>query len=193
MASDSNRSSSFHLFQDQAERDLLQLILHDLKDEAPYPWNPAEMGSEAYFAESEQSIESEWAAEELAAKGQSLATQLNQMWLCSDLTHRFSAQVPHQLLESIVQRAQQMITANLSIADRLVQCVQDLVPGWGEEDLLVLARPFAYAMRDRKTTDLDAVPQLACWTELSSIEQARLSLAIAHYAIAKLPTSEDQQ
>jgi hypothetical protein len=193
MASDSNRSLSFHLFQDQAEQDLLKLILNDLNDEAPYPWNPAEAGAEAYFAESEQSVESEWVAEELAAKGQSLAIQLNQMWLRLDLLHRFSTQVPHQLLENIMQRAQQVITANLSMADRMVQCVQDLVPGWGEEDLLVLARPFAYAMRDRKTTDLDAVPQLAGWTELSSIEQARLSLAIAHYAIAKLPVSEEQQ
>lgn len=188
MASNSDRSSSFHLFQAESEQDLLQLILND---EAPYPWNPAEAGSEAYFVESEQSAQAEWVAEELAVQGQSLAIQLDQMWLRSDLLHRFAAQVPHQILENIMQRAQQVITANLSMADRMVQCVQDLVPGWGEEDLLVLARPFAYAMRDRKAADLDALPQLTCWTELSSIEQARLSLAIAHYAIAKLPTPED--
>lgn len=204
MANDQARPhfSSFHV---QAERELLQLIL---QSEASYPWNPAEPGAEAYFVELEQQVEASWSDIELAAQGQALSTKLGQLWatvlpaataqnttaqsLSADLFGQFSAQVPKALLDKIIGRANQIITTNLSLADQLVQCVQELLPEWGEDDLQVLARPFAYAMRGAETEMLEAAlrsVRCAAWTELSGIEQARLSLAIARYAIAQLPNS----
>jgi hypothetical protein len=202
MASDQVRPhfSSFHA---QAERELLQLIL---QPEASYPWNPADPGAEAYFAELEQEVAAGWSSAELAVQSQSLSSQLEQLWatvlptatiqetaaqsLSADLFGQFAAQVPKSLLDKIVGRANQIIATNLSLADQLVQCVQELLPEWGEDDLQVLARPFAYAMRGAETEMLEAAlrsVRCAAWTELSGIEQARLSLAIARYAIAQLP------
>ncbi|NJO75592.1 MAG: hypothetical protein HC833_18590 [Leptolyngbyaceae cyanobacterium RM1_406_9] len=204
MANDQVRPhfSSFHA---QAERELLQLIL---QSEASYPWNPADPGAEAYFAELEQEVAAGWSSVELAAQGQTLSSQLEQLWatvlptatiqataaqsLSADLFGQFAAQVPKSLLDKIVGRANQIIATNLSLADQLVQCVQELLPEWGEDDLQVLARPFAYAMRGAETEMLEAAlrsVRCAAWTELSGIEQARLSLAIARYAIAQLPNS----
>jgi hypothetical protein len=200
MATDFTRSPS-HSFQIQAELELLQFVLdNNLNEEVSYPWNPAE--AEAYFTELEQRVAAEWLPEELTAQGQALANQLEQLWatvpqptplfsLQARLLQQFSTQVPQQVLESIAQRAQQMLTANLSLADRLVHCVEELVPGWGEDDLRVLARPFAFAMRSNETDPLEAaLRSIRCknWTELSSIDQVKLSLAVAQYAIAQLPT-----
>ncbi|MBD2057245.1 hypothetical protein H6F88_14660 [Oculatella sp. FACHB-28] len=208
MANDQARPhfSSFHA---QAERELLQLIL---QSEASYPWNPAESSAEAYFAELEQEVEASWSAVELAAQGQALSNTLEQLWatvlptatiqetaaqsLSADLFGQFSAQVPKALLDRIIGRANQIIATNLSLADQLVQCVQELLPDWGEDDLQVLARPFAYAMRGAETEMLEAAlrsVRCAAWTELSGIEQARLSLAIARYAIAQLPSPSIQE
>ena len=108
------------------------------------------------------------------------------------MLQQFSTQVPQQLLDSILHRAQQVITTNLSLADQMVQCVQDCLPNWAEDDLYVLARPFAYAMRGADTEMLEAAlrsVRCAAWTELSGIEQARLSLAIARYALSQMPAN----
>lgn len=133
MASDSIRPSHA-----QAEQDLLQLIL---QESAQYPWDPAE--AEAYFAEIEQATTDEWAPGELAAQGQAIAQQLNQLWAAIDeaaplsampLFERLAGRVPQQVIAGICLRAQQLVSSNLSLADRMVQCVQELVPDWNSED-----------------------------------------------------------
>ena len=53
----------------------------------------------------------------------------------------------------------------------------------------LLARPFAYAMRGNQMADVEFVLgelQFEEWTALSEIEQARMSLAIARYALSQL-------
>jgi hypothetical protein len=192
-------------FQSQAELELLQIILQG--SVSCYPCNPAEPEAEAYFAALEQEVfKAGWTEEDFAAPAQMLANQLNRLWdavpaqdaasriLNTEFFQRFSTQVPQHLLNTIVQRAQQVISSNLSLADQLVHTVQDCLPTWGEEDLQVLARPFAYAMRGSSGAEVleVALRSVRCaeWQELSSIEQARLSLAIARYAIDQLPTAE---
>jgi len=200
MTSDSTRPLSFPL-QAQAELELFQFI--SSMDEQAYPWNPADPEAETYFAQLEQEIGSAgWMAEEIAIQGQTLATHFEQLWatvlpggtdaspsLLDDLIQRFSAQVPHHFLEGIVQGAQQALAANRSLADQLVMCVQELLPNWGEDDLQVLARPLAYAMRGSESLEsvLTSV-QHETWTDLSSVDQAKLTLAIARYAISQLST-----
>lgn len=203
MVSDSTRPSHSP-FQAQAEIELLQLILNET--EAPYPWNPADMAAHSYFEALEQEIAASWTIDEFAPYVQALASHVDQAWatlqpaqsdrahVVSRLFERFAAQVPQSLLNSIAQQAQLVMASNLSLADQLVACVRDLLPEWGDEDLQVLARPFAYAMRSGADSDLiEGVlrsVRSAEWSELSAIEQARLSLAIARYAIAQLPSAE---
>ena len=79
------------------------------------------------------------------------------------------------------------------MAVQLVQCVQELLPSWAEDDLLVLARPFAYTMRGKDTDTIDSVLGNICsqeWKALSEIEQARAGLAIAHYALTQLQSGK---
>lgn len=208
----------FSPFQANAELELLQSIL---QDETSYPWNPSEPGADAYFIDLEQEVMAQveqagltnWMESELTTRSQALASMFDAMWataetpvaapesvtetISNNLFRQFSAQIPQQFLERIVQKAQQVMAENRSLADQLVLCVQELLPAWGEEDLYVLARPFAYAMRGGETEMLEAAlrsVRCAAWTELSGIEQARLSLAIARYAIAQMPAdSIDQQ
>lgn len=191
--------------QDQAELELLQLLLIESEDAASYPWNPAE--AESYFESLEQeATQVGWTHEEFVEQGQILSNYLNQAWaefdvataapvpvvqsISTRILQQFPVQVPQYILDSIIQQAQQVISTNLSVADQMVQCVQNCLPNWGEEDLQVLARPFAYAMRGADTEMLEAAlrsVRCAAWTELSGVEQARLSLAIARYAIAQMP------
>lgn len=69
----------------------------------------------------------------------------------TSLLQNFAEQIPDELLNRLAQAATRMneevSSRSLSLADQLVQCVQELLPQWSEEDLQVLARPFAYAMR----------------------------------------------
>lgn len=191
--------------QDQAELELLQLLLIESEDAVSYPWNPAE--AESYFESLEQAAtQVGWTQEEFVEQGQIFSNYVNQVWAEFDVTtvaqvpvaqsisarilQQFAVPVPQHILDTIVQRAQQVIATNLSVADQMVQCVQTCLPNWGEEDLQVLARPFAYAMRGADTEMLEAAlrsVRCAAWTELSGVEQARLSLAIARYAIAQMP------
>lgn len=195
-------------FQSQMELELLQLILQDAT--SYYPCNPAEPEAEAYFAALEQELfQVGWSDEDFMMPVQKFATQLDQIWatvptanhaihqlLHTDFFQRFASQVPQQLLNNIIQRAQQVIDSNLSLADQLVHAVQDCLPSWGEEDLQVLARPFAYAMRSSEAEMLEVALQSvrsAEWSELSGIEQARLSLALARYAIDHMPATQAEQ
>lgn len=196
MASESTRPS-FHSSQAQTELELLKYILDD---ELPYPWNPAD--SESYFADLEQQVAAEWSSEELVVQGRALASHLDQLWaslptapadtLQARLMQQFAAKVPQHFLEKIAQRAQQMLTENLSVLDQMVGCVRDLVPGLEDDDLRVLARHYA-PMRSMENL-VEATQQSARqveWAELSSVEQAKFSLAVARYAIAHLPSSTE--
>lgn len=202
----SNSNSSRFPIQANAERDLLNAILEaeylanaGEASESIYPWNPASPEAEAYFAELEQDCDAlGWSFAELAPHAEALSHTMESLWatvapatvLPEAALQAF--QVPQSLINTIVQRAQQVIESNLSLADQLVQCVRDTLPNLADDDLHILARPYAFAMRGSATESLEAAlrtMRCAAWTELSGIEQARLSLAIARYAIAQAPGS----
>jgi len=188
------------------EFELFQLVL---KDDV-YPWSvDQDQTLEALVV-----MESSWAEalsdEEnaaIATAGQQFFHQLEQAWstpeaqptptfslatLQASLRDRFQHRVPADLLQQLTQKAQTLAAQPLTLADQLIQSVQDVFPHWDTEDLQVLARPYAFAMRspDSDTADkLDMALQSVrsvSWSELSEIEQARLSLAIAHYTLAQL-------
>lgn len=192
----------------QAELELLETLL--LPDQA-YPWNPAEPESEAYFAALEQEFALEdWPADELAAQAQAFYTQLDGLWpaaapaaapaeeslagraiasLQASLRRQFAARLPQEWLDAIALSAAQLLPANLSLGEKLVRCARALLPQWAEEDLQVLARPLAYAMRGNEAAAIESalagVRQVPP-AELTDIEQARLILAVARYALTEL-------
>lgn len=186
-------------FQAQAELELLQFIL---EEPVVYPFNPIEPEAEAYFSALEQEMLAVgWSVDELEQQGHQLSQRFDELWstlttptpvvsldaLSSFLHQRFAARAPKQLLTHIAQQAQQVAVQNLTLAEQLVQCVQGCLPTWGEDDLQVFARPLAFAMRAPEPSTMESTIdeiRTVAWENLSEVEQARLSLAIARYALA---------
>lgn len=195
-ASDDDRS--------QTELDLLEALL--ATDDTTYPWNPTDLESEEYFIEQERQFALEdWSESEITARSDAFFSKLEQIWsetvgfestdidnLQANLQQR-AASIPQGWLQAIAHQAYHVLAEQKSMTDKLVQCVKDLLPNWAEDDLQVLARPFAYTMRSvdtiPNTPEIESVlgnTQRQEWAALSEIEQARASLAIARYALAQL-------
>ena len=172
----------------------------------PYPWNPALPESEAFFAAELPSIFEGWQEPELVTRSQSFFQSLDRLWATSSLhailVDRFAARMPQTWLSAIAQQAQRIVTEaqhavstqSSQLADQLVQCVREIVPTLAEDDFYVLARPLAVQMRDGSGMDVvdtavAQVPQVD-WERLSDVQRARLSLAIARYAIGELQAQD---
>lgn len=180
----------------QAELELWQLLCKNERE--AYPWNPAEADSDAYFEHSEFSL-FDGLDSEVEDRSQQFFAHLDGLWtnlstekasLVEQLMRRFAAQVPQSAIAAIAQKAEQVVSESMSLANQLMACVEEALPQLHAEDLEVLARPLAYAMRGTEAdaaieATLRTVPPVE-WVSLSEIEQARLSLAVARYAIAQL-------
>ncbi|MDY7019908.1 MAG: hypothetical protein SWJ54_00920 [Cyanobacteriota bacterium] len=179
----------------QAELDLLDALF----GEQPYAWNSSTSELEPDLRELDEQIALSdcLTDEDVHQKLQSLMTQVEDLWsvttLQKSLIQKFAGSVPHDLLKALAQKAiqlkQQAGDLSNGLAEQLVQCTQEILPNWPAEDLQVLARPFAYTMRgpeiESPETPLQNTSTIP-WTELSEIEQARMGLAIAHYAFLEL-------
>lgn len=196
--------------QSEIELDLLDSLI---VDEIAYPWNPADPESEMYFEAIEADLELEELTDEaLATRTPMWAAQLEQIWqgvdgnksqesstieqLQATISGKFANLVPTDWLETIAHRASKIYISGeelkaLSLTEQLVQCVQTVLPDLAREDLQVLARPYAFAMRSNSSEFILAGAENCQWTELSDIERARVSLAIARYALAELKNIED--
>ena len=194
----------------QAKMDLLEALLEP--EDAVYPWDTADPESETYFANREEELVLEdWLEPEMRQRAQTFFTKLTELWedvtpqaecfavttdantLRVTLQQRFAAHLPQGWLDAIASQAHQVFSTPITMADALVQCVQSLLPSWTEEDLLVLARPFAYSMRGSETEASEFFVDSEDWTKLSEIEQAKASLAIAHYALDQLQKSSAKE
>jgi hypothetical protein len=158
-----------------------------------YPWEPADPEAETFFNQlDEQFTWDDWENGEIERRSQAFYQKLDQLWavtpLQTALTKKFVT-VPQNLLRAIARQAQQLVNTSATVADQLILCVNEVLPQWAPEDLQVLARPLAYAMRSDDAnpveTTLNTIRSLD-WSELSELEQARMSLAIARYAIDKV-------
>jgi hypothetical protein len=193
MATQSPDSLYFGDSQTQTEMELLTTIV---QADVAYPWNPAQLESESYLMglEQEFALSDSFSDSDIAQKSQVLFAQLEQVWLATNLQkclcEKF-ARVPQELLTSIAQSVRNATVKCQSLADQMVESVLDILPQWAEEDLQVLARPLAYAMREADAEGVELVmASRRAWTELSEIEQARVSLAVARYAISQLGVSD---
>ncbi len=123
-------------------------------------------------------------AENLAGSDTSLATLLKQ---------KFAERLPAEMIARIGEKAQQLASQREKVAqnvlEQMVACVQDVLSYVAEDDLRVIARPMAMAMRGNSADEFVDVTiksvRTADWEALSPIEQARLGLAAARYAISQ--------
>ncbi|MDZ8239811.1 MAG: hypothetical protein RMZ69_22105 [Nostoc sp. ChiQUE01a] len=209
-----NGSDTFSSLHSQVDLELLEALLEP--DDATYPWNLADEESEAYFQELEQQFESQdLIDEDLTKRSQDFYNHLDTLWsaisfnessnhncqqsivlnLQETLCATFCTSVPQILLNTIATKAAEIFSRHQLRGEQLVECVQAVMPTWGEEDLLVLARPFAYAMRSNESHNpASTISNLNNreWTTLSEIEQAKVSLAIAYYALTQLSKYQSQ-
>lgn len=193
MATQSPDSQYFRDSLPQAQMELLATIV---QTDVAYPWNPAQLESESYLTALEQefALSDSFSDSDIAQKSQVLFAQLEQVWLTTalqkSLREKF-ARVPQDFLARIAQSVQNATVKYQSLADQMVECVLDILPQWAEEDLQVLARPLAYAMREVDSEGAQLVMAARRpWAQLSEIEQARVSLAVARYAISQLAISD---
>jgi len=178
------------------EAELLQTVLEaELSEATPYPWNSAAAGR--YFDQLEAATP-ELEVSEAEAKG--FFSKLDALWGSSDakatakstasvslasLAQQLSSRciiVPQAALQSMVQQANALVDSQLSSLDQLVACVQHVLPQWDAEDLQVMARPYAYAMRSEEPK----LPEGVEWESLSEVEQGRLAMAIANWIMTEL-------
>jgi hypothetical protein len=179
--------------QAQVEQDLLRAIL--TPDSQPYPWQPEDAAS--YLDRLAAAGEALSITEAEATQGwQALAAQLATLVpdleggtagsVAEALAQRFGECLPPRLIEQISGQAQRVgLTAGQPLLEQLLACVREAFADWDEADLQVLARPLAYAMRgqpERLETALQA-SRSADWDSLSPLEQVRLGLAAAGYAL----------
>lgn len=198
---DSNNSLWGFSTHTQAKLDLLHTVLSS--DES-YPWNPGAADSEAYLSQLEATWGEAGLSTESVAKGwQAMSQQLDIMWQSIDqaaeittddsvlagLKQQFASRMPETLLSQIAQRAEEVVRSGQPLMQQLMHCVQDVLAAWDEADLQVMARPLTLAMRDGQgemlSVALNSVRE-ANWDELSAMEQARLGLAIARYALKQV-------
>ncbi|MGC1309153.1 MAG: hypothetical protein WA885_18155 [Phormidesmis sp.] len=188
-------TDNFHTSAAQAE------LLLSVLDSAGYPWSPADVAP-AREAELEGAGQALEISDEAAEKGwQSLSAQLNILWGAGEnasvvalLQQKFAGRLPAAVVAHISTQAQQAVRSGQPMLGQMVACVQDMLANLAEADLQVMARPMAMAMRGNSTDDfIEATIQSvrkADWEALSPIEQARLSLAAARYAIAQSQNSD---
>ncbi len=181
----------------EAQAELLQAVLA----EDVYPWT----GPETAFDE-EAPIEAaqvlQISDEEVVQGWQKLSAQLSVMWATHDipllqqsaLQQRFADRLPSVVIAHIAEKAQQVTRfaqgAGANMTDQMIACVQDILTQVAADDLQVMARPMALAMRGSSRDEfveatIQSVPQVE-WASLSPIERARLSLAAAWYAISQV-------
>jgi hypothetical protein len=158
-----------------------------------YPWNPAELEAEAYYIAQEKEFNmDDWSVAELQQSSDSFFTKLGACWpnqdLLQTLCQKFAARIPQEWLEKVAAEATKVAaTAADRAGNQLVSCVRELLPAWEEDDLLVLARPYSYAMRcDPAPADLDNLARSIEWSELSATEQAKLTMLASKYALEQL-------
>ncbi|MDJ0773545.1 MAG: hypothetical protein QNJ49_08975 [Mastigocoleus sp. MO_167.B18] len=216
MINNNNNSKSFrHSLPSPIDLELLSTLL-ETEDNA-YPWNPADENSEEYFCEIEKQFAMQDVLdEEITERSRSFYNQLDNIWsqnfntsyykcntnssvainLKKSLLSAFAAQVPQEWLEKIALEATNTFKSRESLGEQLVKCVQAVLPQWATEDLNVMARPYAFAMRDGETpltkSALNSLNERK-WSALSEVEQARVSLMVAYQALQELKDSDSPE
>ncbi|MEM7648548.1 MAG: hypothetical protein AAF283_05190 [Cyanobacteria bacterium P01_A01_bin.70] len=178
--------------QQQIEQELLHSLLNQ---EEAYPWNLYDPATPQYLDGLEQASEATLLDEALDSKWPQVSQLAAQLWesptqsLLATLTQKFGARMPAHLLQTLAASTQVVASDSGALIDQLVTAAQSVLTGWDADDLNVMARPLAMAMRSGQEEILEVTlrsVRQTDWADLSEVEQARLSLAIARYALNEL-------
>lgn len=172
-----------------AQAELLQTVL----DADCYPWLSAEMAAD-YAACVEAAGQALEISEAEAVQGwQGLSQQLTQVWgdgAIAQLQQKFVGRLSPAMIAHIGEKAQQVVRSGQPMMSQMIACVRDQLTHVAESDLQVMARPMALAMRGNSAEEFVEATirsvRSAEWDTLTPPEQARLSLAAARYAIARI-------
>ncbi|MEC4983126.1 MAG: hypothetical protein SAJ37_09490 [Oscillatoria sp. PMC 1068.18] len=197
MQNQSNYGRNYEHRLERVQAELLELIL---EEDSVYPWNPTSPEAEAYFAALDSGIDEWLDMEDVPQRSEHFFSMLHQCWevvpsqeLESSLLKRFGSFVPAELLSAIATGATQVVTTNLSHLEKLVESVQPILSYWAEEDLEIFARPLAYAMRGKNNLEATIFhEEMAAWEQLSSVEQAKATMAIANYALLHIQEQSEK-
>jgi hypothetical protein len=171
-------------------------LLHSLLDNGEtLPWNPHDPDAAATLDRlADAFAEGDLTEDIFSSQWQQVSQLAAQLWtptpsLASQLAAKFGARMPSQLLNQLLTSAQTVSNQGLAMVDQLVESAQSVLEGWAVEDLQVMARPLAMAMRGGQEEILEvklrSVRDIA-WDDLSDLEKARLSLAISRYILGEL-------
>ncbi|NER82142.1 MAG: hypothetical protein F6K42_21795 [Leptolyngbya sp. SIO1D8] len=179
----------------------LEMLHAVLDNETAYPWNLADPAAASYLDKLEAAFEPGDLSEDIfASQWHQLSQQAEQLWasqgvsLAAVLIRQFESRMPTQLLTRLAASVEAGAQNSEALIDQLVSSVQDILQGWDADDLQVMARPLAMAMRDGHGEVVDLTLQSVRqtdWENLSEVEQARLSLAIARYALGEVSQTKD--
>lgn len=190
---ESNKPGSQLSSQQRLELELLHSILDE--DATTYPWNPYDPAAIAYLDKLESEFISELSDEEFSSQWSQVSHMAEQLWaepsesLMAALAQKFGARVPTHLLNQLAASVQTAAQSGGALVDQLVASAQTVLSGWEVDDLQVMARPLAMAMRGGQEEILEVTLQSirqVDWADLSEVEQARLSLVVARYALSEL-------
>lgn len=193
----------------ETELDLWSLLLDDSENSA-YPWSPEQAESYNYFEETDLnlSLSDCFSNDDITERAQVFFEHIENLWppislyqlLVEKLTLNgggtLLCRIPEDILRGISKAAVVRDKAFQTLGEQLVFCVSQILPQWDSEDLQVLARPMVNAMRGNNNRALESIfTKMGSqeWHELSQVEQARLSLAIAHYALTLATTTRTSE
>ncbi len=212
------KSTNFNNSLSQSEMDLLATLLEP--EDNSYPWNPYDEDAAAYFNQiEEQFVMQDLLDEELSTRCEGFNNQLDALWKTVDtseqfncntnttvavklqksLQKRFSNSMPSDWINLIAQKAAEIFNDKQSMTERLIECVQAVVPSLEVDDIMVLARPLAYATRSAEPNKVESTltnfnqDKDLEWTALSEIEQAKVGLAVAYHALNQLDNSQAEK
>ncbi|EDZ94463.1 conserved hypothetical protein [Limnospira maxima CS-328] len=189
---------------DETALDFWSLLLDDSENSA-YPWSHEQTESYGYFEEADLNLSLShcFSDDDITQRSQVFFEHIENRWprislyqlLVDKLTLNgevsLLSRIPENILRGISKAVDQDKTFQ-SLGEQLVFCVSQILPEWDPEDLQVLARPMVNAMRGNDNRALESILTKVGsqqWHELSPVEQARLSLAIAHYALTLANTT----
>ncbi|MDY6900782.1 MAG: hypothetical protein SWZ49_22285 [Cyanobacteriota bacterium] len=213
-----NKSTNFNNSLSQSEMDLLANLLEP--EDNSYPWNPYDEDTTAYFNQiEEQFVMQDLLDEELSTRCEGFHNQLDALWskvdtseqyncntnttvavkLQKSLQKQFSNSMPSNWINLIAQKAAEIFNQKQSMTEQLIECVQAVLPSLEVDDIMVLARPLAYATRSGESKRVESTlanfnqEEHQEWTALSEIEQAKLGLAVAYHALNQLDNSQAEK
>lgn len=218
MADKMKGSTNFNNSLSRIELDLLATLLEP--EDNTYPWNPCDEDTQAYFNQLEEQFPmQDLLDEELDTRSQGFHNQLDALWskvetsshyncntnsvvavkLQKTLEKQFRNSIPKNWINLIAQKAAEIFNAKESMTEQLIECVQAVLPSLEVDDIMVLARPLAYATRSGEPKRVESAlanfnqDDNREWAALSEIEQAKLGLAVAYHALNQLDSLQAEE